>query len=75
VYNKNGDFKRVLTANWNPGTPTADANFGGWINFGGQIGTRTALHEIAHCLVSAPVPGGDSSPAMVCGPANMASRS
>jgi hypothetical protein len=50
VYNKYGDFDRVLTANWNPGTPTADANFGGWINFGGQIGTRTALHEIAHTL-------------------------
>jgi len=50
VYNKYGNFNRVLTANWNPGTPTADANFGGWINFGGQIGTRTALHEIAHCL-------------------------
>jgi hypothetical protein len=50
IYNKNGDFQRVLTANWNPGTPTADANFGGWINFGGQIGTRTALHEIAHTL-------------------------
>jgi hypothetical protein len=50
VYNKYGQFDRVLTANWNPGTPTADANFGGWINFGGQIGTRTALHEIAHTL-------------------------
>jgi hypothetical protein len=50
VYNKYGEFDRVLTANWNPGTPTADANFGGWINFGGQIGTRTALHEIAHTL-------------------------
>jgi hypothetical protein len=50
IYNKNGDFQRVLTANWSPGTPTADANFGGWINFGGQISTRTALHEIAHTL-------------------------
>jgi hypothetical protein len=50
VYNKYGDFDKLLTANWSPGTPTADANFGGWINFGGQIGTRTALHEIAHCL-------------------------
>jgi hypothetical protein len=50
VYNANGEFKRHLIANFNPGTPTADANFGGWINFGGQIGTRTALHEIAHTL-------------------------
>jgi hypothetical protein len=50
VYNANGEFDRHVTANYNPGTPTADANFGGWINFGGQIGTRTALHEIAHTL-------------------------
>jgi hypothetical protein len=50
IYNANGDFNRTVTANYSPGTPTADANFGGWINFGGQIGTRTALHEIAHTL-------------------------
>jgi hypothetical protein len=50
VYNANGEFKRHVTANYSPGTPTADANFGGWINFGGQIGTRTALHEIAHTM-------------------------
>jgi hypothetical protein len=50
IYNANGEFDRHVTANYSPGTPTADANFGGWINFGGQIGTRTALHEIAHTL-------------------------
>src|SRR5207302_4372716 len=50
IYNANGRFDKVVTANWNPKTPTADSNYGGWINFGGQIGTRVALHEIAHAL-------------------------
>ena len=50
VYNANGSFDKHLTANWSPGTPTADASYSGWINFGGQIGERTAVHEIAHTL-------------------------
>jgi len=49
-YNKNGVFKKELTANNSPGTPTADANINGWINFGGSINRRTALHEIGHTL-------------------------
>ncbi|MBC7784472.1 MAG: hypothetical protein H7144_11600 [Burkholderiales bacterium] len=50
TYNEQGEFNRVITANYNPGTPTADANFDGWINFGGQVGKRTAMHEIAHTM-------------------------
>lgn len=50
VYNEHSSFDKTVTANWNPGTPTADANYDGWINFGGQIGFRTALHEIGHTL-------------------------
>lgn len=50
LYNEHGEFNRELTANYSPGTPTADANYNGWINFGGQIGRRTALHEIGHTL-------------------------
>ena len=50
LYNQEGDFDKLVTANYRPGTPTADANYNGWINFGGQIGRRTALHEIAHTL-------------------------
>ena len=50
VYNANGTFDRHLTANYSPGTPTADGNYSGWINFGGQIGERVAVHEIAHTL-------------------------
>ena len=48
--NKHGDFKKQVTANNSPGTPTADANFDGWINWGGSINRRVALHEIGHTL-------------------------
>jgi hypothetical protein len=50
LYNKTGSFKKQLTANNSPGTPTADANYDGWINFGGSINARVALHEIGHTL-------------------------
>ena len=49
-YNENGTFKKTVTANNSPGTPTADANYNGWINFGGSINRRVALHEIGHTL-------------------------
>ncbi len=48
--NRNADFKKELTANNSPGTPTADANINGWINWGGSISRRVAIHEIAHTL-------------------------
>lgn len=50
LYNTHGVFKKQLWANNSPGTPTADANYEGWINFGGSINTRVALHEISHTL-------------------------
>lgn len=37
------------------GTPTADASFLGQIRFGGSIGRRVALHELAHWLGSGSV--------------------
>ncbi|WP_338285102.1 hypothetical protein [Luteolibacter sp. LG18] len=49
-YNAHSDFKKALTANNSPGTPTADGNISGWINFGGQIGFRVTLHEMGHTL-------------------------
>lgn len=49
-FNKNANFKKHVTANNSPGTPTADANYDGWINWGGSISRRVALHEIAHTL-------------------------
>lgn len=48
--NEHGDFKKAVIANNSPGTPTADANWDGWINWGGTINRRVALHEIAHTL-------------------------
>lgn len=48
--NKNARFKKALIANNSPGTPTADASYSGWINWGGAISRRVALHEIAHTL-------------------------
>lgn len=50
LYNANGYFPKTLWANYNPSVPTAQASYSGWIDFGGQIGTRTALHEISHTL-------------------------
>lgn len=50
VYNLHSQIPQTVPATHNPGTPTADANFKGHIRFGGQIGTRTALHEISHFL-------------------------
>ncbi len=50
LYNEVGTFDKQLTVAYSPGTPTADANYNGHIRFGGQIGKRTALHEIGHTL-------------------------
>jgi hypothetical protein len=50
IYNANGDFDRVLTVTYSAGTPTADSNITGYIRFGGQRNTRTALHEIGHTM-------------------------
>lgn len=50
LYNEHGVFKKRVWANNSPGTPTADANYEGWINFGGSRNTRVALHEISHTL-------------------------
>lgn len=48
--NEHGAFRKQVTAHNSPGTPTADANYDGWINWGGSINRRVALHEIAHTL-------------------------
>jgi hypothetical protein len=50
LYNANGYFDKHVTANYNPGVPTAQASYSGWIDFGPMRNTRTALHEIAHTL-------------------------
>jgi len=50
LYNELGEFDKSITAAFNAGTPTADGNYNGHINFGTQMSKRTALHEIAHTL-------------------------
>jgi autotransporter-associated beta strand protein len=50
LYNANGYFPKTLWANYNASVPTAQASYSGWIDFGGSIGTRVALHEISHTL-------------------------
>ncbi|RYX82033.1 hypothetical protein EON83_21220 [bacterium] len=49
-YNAYGVFDKHVTANNDPGVPTADANYDGWMRFGQQMSYRTALHELAHTL-------------------------
>lgn len=50
LYNELGEFDKHITAAYNAGTPTADGNYNGRINFGTQMNKRVALHEIAHTL-------------------------
>jgi autotransporter-associated beta strand protein len=50
LYNANGYFPKTLQANYNASVPTAQASSSGWIDFGGSISTRVALHEISHTL-------------------------
>lgn len=49
-YNRYGTFNKILTANYSPGVPTAQAGYSGWIDFGGSRNFRVALHEIGHTL-------------------------
>jgi hypothetical protein len=50
LYNQMGEFQKDVRVSYNPATPTADGNYNGSIRFGGQIGKRTALHELGHVL-------------------------
>src|SRR5436190_1340586 len=50
TYNANGFFDKALTANYNAGVPTAQAGYGGWIDFGGSISARVAMHEMGHTM-------------------------
>jgi hypothetical protein len=49
-FNEFGDFEKEVRASNVPGVPTADANYGGHIRWGGSISRRVALHEISHTL-------------------------
>lgn len=43
-----GAFAGNIWVTYGAGTPTADASYRGQIRFGGMIGRRVALHELAH---------------------------
>ena len=47
-YNKHARLRKFIFVTYDPGVPTAHANYNGHITFGKQIGTRTALHEMCH---------------------------
>jgi hypothetical protein len=52
-YNRYGVFNKHITVNYNPGVPTAQANYDGWLEFGANASYqqyRTALHETSHTL-------------------------
>lgn len=50
VHNAYGYFPIQCTANYSAGVPTAQAGYGGWIDFGGHYSAFTAIHEIQHSL-------------------------
>jgi len=52
-YNNFTSIEKHVNVNYSPGTPTADANIDGWINFGSNPDyqrTGTAMHELAHTV-------------------------
>ena len=52
-YNNFTSIEKHVNVNYSPGTPTADAKFDGWINFGANPSyqrTGTAMHEMAHTV-------------------------
>jgi hypothetical protein len=52
-YNKWGNFDKLITVNYVPSVPTADANFNGNMRFGANtqyMVEGTALHELGHCM-------------------------
>lgn len=48
TYNAHGYMHGNIRAEYNSGVPTAQANFGGPITFGGSRNGRVAMHEMGH---------------------------
>ncbi|RYD83736.1 MAG: hypothetical protein EOP84_07440 [Verrucomicrobiaceae bacterium] len=49
-YNTYSNYNANIPVRYVPGVPTAQASWGGEIQFGGQRGARTAQHEMAHWM-------------------------
>ncbi|HHY85037.1 MAG TPA: hypothetical protein GYA07_05820 [Verrucomicrobia bacterium] len=50
IYNQYGSFNKHWDVYYNPGIPTAEANYNGYMGFGSQRTVRVALHEGGHTL-------------------------
>ncbi|MBN2784851.1 MAG: immunoglobulin domain-containing protein [Pontiellaceae bacterium] len=50
IVNTYGSFNKHWTVYYNPGVPTAEANYTGYMAFGGTRNTRVVFHEGAHTL-------------------------
>lgn len=46
------DYSGNVGVTYNEGVPTAQASFGGWVEFGGTISAGVAQHELGHWLGS-----------------------
>lgn len=49
-YNQYGSFNKHWDVYYNPGIPTAEANYSGYMGFGSQRTVRTVMHEGAHTM-------------------------
>lgn len=47
-YNQHGSFNKHWNAYYNPGIPTAEANYDGYMGFGGTRNERVVFHEASH---------------------------
>jgi regulation of enolase protein 1 (concanavalin A-like superfamily) len=47
-YNQNGSFNKHWDVYYNPGIPTAEANYTGYMGFGGSRNERVVFHEASH---------------------------
>ena len=47
-YNQNGSFNKHWNVYYNAGIPTAEANYTGYMGFGGTRNERVVFHEAAH---------------------------
>jgi len=47
-YNQHGSFNKHWNAYYNPGIPTAEGNYDGYMGYGGTRNERVVFHEAAH---------------------------
>jgi len=47
-YNQNGSFNKHWSVNYNAGIPTAEANYSGYMGYGGIRNERVVFHEAGH---------------------------